>query len=766
MRRSRRTADSAQRRWLLRGAVALLFPFAVAEAPAQQFLTLDLDAPPDEQLRAALLAVFDPNSTLAAISERLPNAVAIDELCRQRACTAADEEAITKALELAAQQAPITRLEAWERFELENRVEALGQVELPPVAGFEDWPNRYLLVPEESLLLRNAAPGVFPSIGDGPNIAAVPIPAGPGGNSSEPSSSVTVDERFTQIMARIEADLARGISGQNVPVPSDADPADVKALCDVLASLGTPYACDRKEAEETHVDIVWNGELSLLTAGEESCAGVPDDWPFNPAELAAKLDFNRSVLEDLDVLRPHRATVMIVDTGLSVRLGEDPRVAPFLDPVLSELLLPTRTYTPDKVDDGICSGDYDGEHDTNAFGYGARASLGRPGWVEGYCALDEGLNHIAPVLPGPGQEKRYLPDHGGLVGVIATGGPALWPHANYLPEHISLQFARVFHKSSSKANALAISAKRDVSIVIDLARKRDVEVLNLSLRVRTRELRDALYSDLKAFEGTIVAAAGNDGLPLTSESGMFPADFGNDRDEVIIVAGVQLKADGSGGIEPWPRSTLSESQIDIAAPAVAIRSLDMQGRERCESGTSAAAPQVSFVAAVLRSFGFHSAAEVKRRILATADRVPALDELSQGGRLLNTARALDVFVDQIWLEDAPGEAIRARILPDGAYRGHSLIPVCNEDNPFKLRNGDLDVGRMLYWERAEEEATVWFVKLGGELSERDASCSVNERATASISFHDLDRDIVVKDKPISEIRRIVPARMRGWLDRL
>ena len=116
---------------------------------------------------------------------------------------------------------------------------------------------------------------------------------------------------------------------------------------------------------------------------------------------------------------------------------------------------------------------------------------------------------------------------------------------------------------------------------------------------------------------------------------------------MIVVGGLQRLSETSDDVELWPSSSFSPMLVDIAAPADDILSFDMNGKPLCMSGTSAAAPQVSFAAGVLRALGYWSNGETKRRILATADYSDDLKDKVRGGRKFNVANALDVFVDLI-----------------------------------------------------------------------------------------------------------------------
>lgn len=127
-------------------------------------------------------------------------------------------------------------------------------------------------------------------------------------------------------------------------------------------------------------------------------------------------------------------------------------------------------------------------------------------------------------------------------------------------------------------------------------------------------------------QAVVVAAAGNTG----NTAPQFPADCrstlavgGTQRDDVRVAS-----------------SSFGAAWVDLAAPSEAIVSLDSRGGYAILSGTSAAAPHVAGVAALVwASCDFSRAQQVMDRVMATADRIAGTGVAWRYGRV-NAARAI------------------------------------------------------------------------------------------------------------------------------
>lgn len=128
-------------------------------------------------------------------------------------------------------------------------------------------------------------------------------------------------------------------------------------------------------------------------------------------------------------------------------------------------------------------------------------------------------------------------------------------------------------------------------------------------------------------EVLLVASAGNDGRNIRRHP-HYPASFGCSN---VLVVTATRGDDELGGASNW-----DPTLVDVAAPGYIIAASG-----GTHSGTSFATAHVTGAAALLKArhpaWGF---AELKRRLLDSADSLPALRGKVANGRRLNVARAL------------------------------------------------------------------------------------------------------------------------------
>ena len=130
-----------------------------------------------------------------------------------------------------------------------------------------------------------------------------------------------------------------------------------------------------------------------------------------------------------------------------------------------------------------------------------------------------------------------------------------------------------------------------------------------------------------------VAAAGNDGLNNDVEP-HYPSSY--PEDNIIAVAATDNK-DAMADFSCFGKKT-----VDVAAPGVGIWSSIPGGKYDTISGTSMAAPHVSGLAALIKArYPAASAAQIKARILNTADPVLAMAGKSVTGGRVNAFNALE-----------------------------------------------------------------------------------------------------------------------------
>jgi hypothetical protein len=109
------------------------------------------------------------------------------------------------------------------------------------------------------------------------------------------------------------------------------------------------------------------------------------------------------------------------------------------------------------------------------------------------------------------------------------------------------------------------------------------------------------------------------------------------------------------------------------------------------SGTSLAAPLVSFTAALVQSEGKMAPQDLKRRLLVSADLRPELAGHVADGRLLNVVKALALFDDVVEQKASGRLALGALTLVQGGkalFENHALDLVC-DGVPTPVKMADL-----------------------------------------------------------------------------
>jgi subtilisin family serine protease len=246
-------------------------------------------------------------------------------------------------------------------------------------------------------------------------------------------------------------------------------------------------------------------------------------------------------------------------------------------------------------------------------------------------------------------------EHGTLVASIVLGGPLF--ARMQVAERARVQFIvkQVFFKGDNSKSTVPASWETDLLNVIN---DQHPAIVNLSIKSGNDRQRAAL-----AKEGgpLFVVAAGNLDGDIDGKN-IYPAKYGGlNSKNVITVGATAMKDDGKDGKMVWGRfSNRSARYIDIAAPGCNVPALSYdletsRWSEKRVTGTSFSAPMVSFAAAMILTEylqGTMSAADVKRRLLASADLHSEFREEVNHGRTLNLVKALSLYHDVIEL--APG----------------------------------------------------------------------------------------------------------------
>lgn len=192
------------------------------------------------------------------------------------------------------------------------------------------------------------------------------------------------------------------------------------------------------------------------------------------------------------------------------------------------------------------------------------------------------------------------------------------------------RFTIAVMKLNAQASPFGIHVST-VPTALNYARRIGASVVNLS--VVTGATSEPLEDAIGASRALIVSAAGNGG-DFPERVGVFPPALPSHREKLIVV-----------GAHDWQKKLTSFSNrgrhVDILAPGCAIPFMDKIGDSpRLLSGTSFAAPFVTYTASLLRALSFpESPPVVRARILASGRFVPALVNVTRYGVILDIARA-------------------------------------------------------------------------------------------------------------------------------
>lgn len=235
---------------------------------------------------------------------------------------------------------------------------------------------------------------------------------------------------------------------------------------------------------------------------------------------------------------------------------------------------------------------------------------------------------------------EQLPDspHGVAVTGVALGGPDLWPILSSLNVHF-------------KSENIYLPSGDGGSVVVPKKFRKRLsdgwDILNLSFGEKVASLDSAapLSAILEKVsrDRLVIIAAGNDGT-LVEELLYYPQRANQFSKRSYIVVGA------ADGMSRYSQSNYSSEVVDLYAPGCGIGSWLPNGDVSSFSGTSFAAPIVTFTASILHALEpekFGDGKLLKSRILASADNIPSLFQFGQHGRYLNLIKALSLYQDVI-----------------------------------------------------------------------------------------------------------------------
>lgn len=245
------------------------------------------------------------------------------------------------------------------------------------------------------------------------------------------------------------------------------------------------------------------------------------------------------------------------------------------------------------------------------------------------------------IRPFSGQDLRERM-HGTQVAHIASGGSGLRSNLSDLDSIVRISPVKVFRPVPTISGITYRIQSGDLSDGLMFAIE-NAHISNISIS-SSRQL-NALKELMGKYPMKLfVVAAGNDNRILGVTAAAYPAGYGGSQGAHIITVAAHDAA-----LQLARFSNRSSSYVDITAPGcdVPYRS-DSAGVH----GTSFAAPLVSLTSALLmyNSLGLHSAADVKDRIIASADYDPLLKSAVRSSSRLNIVKALSLYDDVVELK--------------------------------------------------------------------------------------------------------------------
>jgi subtilisin family serine protease len=411
--------------------------------------------------------------------------------------------------------------------------------------------------------------------------------------------------------------------------------------------------------------------VSLIAeASSTDCTPTADDskWPFDTAELRNMLLYNNTKRAG----PPMQAVIGVADTGID---RNESRL--FLHQNMREI--PNNNI--DDEPNGYVD-DFDG------------VNMNRG--VPGFPALNNGF-----------KDKN----HGTHVAGLVLGGLKDSQLTQLVKERISLRIINIVHTTvipTPAGNLTSWPIPNDAILdTLQYAQQEpQIPIINLSVESAYESGLDRMMQFSTAL---IVAAAGNHRQDLDLKES-YPAAATNRR--LLLSVGAY---DGSDGLAPF--SNRGANKVDLAAPGCLVDSIvpGSTSREKL-SGTSQAAPLVSFAAGLLYSERV-PIPQIKNRILLTTDYDPdklgdcsAASGCVQSEGRLNIARALDIYEDVVVLKDAGG--------------GHHATSGRIQDKCLSIDGGCVALRSSLQRVVPHEGGgRCWFISSAHEVSSR--SCKVN-----------------------------------------
>lgn len=356
-------------------------------------------------------------------------------------------------------------------------------------------------------------------------------------------------------------------------------------------------------------------------------------------------------------------------------------------------------------------------------------------------------------------DSRYSDHaHGTYVASAAWGGAEIalanqtWPQLRALMTNVV-----TIESDSAGADHARLYAHR-ITTIMSAMRYDNIAVINLSMVFRD-EMTGFPTRDSAPGLPLIVVAAGNNGLDLETDF-RYPASLGSWDTNVLTVAALGP----TGALAHF--SNYGRNTVEIAAPGCAVEVLE-RGQNGVyarvpQSGTSLAAPLVSFTAALIaRESGLMIGRDLKWRILHAADVHPYPDAEASAlppsapspdhvayGRVLNIEKAIRVFEDVVETND--GRLLTGEVRFRNATSAGVMI--CRDVGRIQVRF----LRKIAHWRvDRQDRRLVFYISRGG--AQQVATCP-----NTPIQFQLVSRTGAVTDFTLQDTRDIVFTHTGYW----
>lgn len=269
-----------------------------------------------------------------------------------------------------------------------------------------------------------------------------------------------------------------------------------------------------------------------------------------------------------------------------------------------------------------------------------------------------GRSFVNGVMQPAGTATGDTNGHGTMTaGVVSTGWNGVAGSVNGISGNVTLVPFKVDDGIGAWVNS-TVAAINHATTTFNNANTR-IPILNASLGWYRNPVPsghpvipavgfNALHQAVIDYPGLFVAAAGNDGINNDGDNPMYPASFNlpniisvgaTDRNDVRSVWGARSSNFGANTVHLFAPGGQG---LDINNFNQNIRTTHLNNRPLAYNGTSAAAPHVAGVAAlILNKFGINTPpAQVKWAILEGVDKIQALNDRSITGGRLNAHGAI------------------------------------------------------------------------------------------------------------------------------